>query len=466
MSSASKLPAGVTDPIPRALLRLALPVLASHALRVAYQWVDALWVRGLGVNATAAVTTSVFVMWWMYALNDVVAIGVMAYVSQLLGAGERGRAGVAAWKGLRASAALGVLASVFGAFGAAWAAGLMGETGETARVGTAYLRVVLMGAPLPMLCLTCESIMRSSGDTRTPLLLDLGSVAFNAVLAPLLIYGLGSFRGLGVVGAGLATLCAQALLLLGYAWLALRRHPAFPLSRRAAGPPVNLAGMARVGMPAALIGMLFSVVYINFARAASVFGPAALAVVGIVNRVESLEYMVAVAIGGAGAALVGQNLGAGRVDRATRVISTGLRWGLVFSGILMIPLLGFPGFFVSLFSTDPEVLRLGTPYMRIVGACALFNTAELITAEGVIGSGHTAPISIIFSVFSLIRIPLTLMVPGWGFGVLGIAWVISSTCVLRAITILAWASRGTWKKGLSSQLQVVPGSRPEPPEGL
>ena len=52
------------EPVPRALLRLALPVLASQALRLGYQWVDAVWVRGLGVSATAAVTTSVFAMWY------------------------------------------------------------------------------------------------------------------------------------------------------------------------------------------------------------------------------------------------------------------------------------------------------------------------------------------------------------------------------------------------------------------
>src|SRR5882672_1142242 len=108
------LPRGVTRPIPGELLRLALPVLASQFLRVAYQWVDALWVRGLGVEATAAVTTSIFVMWWVYSLNDIFAIGVTAYVSQLLGAGERARAGVAAYQGVRASALLGLIGTVLG----------------------------------------------------------------------------------------------------------------------------------------------------------------------------------------------------------------------------------------------------------------------------------------------------------------------------------------------------------------
>src|SRR5204863_6519814 len=108
----------VEGPLGPTLLRLALPVLASLLLRLGYQWVDALWVRGLGVAATAAVTTSVFVMWSVYSLNDVFAIGVTAYVSQLLGAGERRRAGVAAFKGIRAAATMGCAVGILGIFGA------------------------------------------------------------------------------------------------------------------------------------------------------------------------------------------------------------------------------------------------------------------------------------------------------------------------------------------------------------
>src|SRR5438094_10619526 len=109
LTPSESLPSGVTRPIGRELLRLSAPVFASQLLRIGYQWVDALWVRGLGVEATAAVTTSIFVMWAMYSLNDVFAIGVTAYTSQLLGAGDRARAGVAAYKGLRASALAGLL---------------------------------------------------------------------------------------------------------------------------------------------------------------------------------------------------------------------------------------------------------------------------------------------------------------------------------------------------------------------
>ncbi len=460
----SGLPCGVTDPIPGALLRLALPVLASQVLRVAYQWVDALWVRGLGVEATAAVTTSVFVMWSVYALNDVFAIGVTAYVSQLLGAGDRRRAGVAAYKGVRASAMMGLVGTALGLFGAREIYALMGSEGAVLDEGTRYLSVILAGAPLPMMALTCESIMRAAGDTRTPFLIDLAAVALNAVLDPILIYGWGPAPAMGVAGAAWATVGAQGVMVLGYMTMAARRHRAFPMSRSAPGPPVRIAGLAKVGAPAALIGMLFSVVYVAFSRSASHFGAAALAVVGMANRIEAVAFVVAVAIGTAGAALVGQNLGAGRPDRAVEVIRTGLRWDVWIGAVLTVVIMAWPAFFISLFTRDPEALRLGVPYLRVLAACLIFNGVELVIADSVLGSGHTVAISWIFSAVSLVRIPLALLVPLWpGVGVVGIAWIITATCIVRALIIVAWAARGTWKSGLRREIHGVEPPLPEPP---
>src|SRR5262245_29356819 len=208
-------PRGVTERIPAALFRLALPVLASQLLRLGYQWVDALWVRGLGVEATAAVTTSIFVMWAIYSLNDIFAIGVTAYTSQLLGAGDRRRAGVAAYQGLRASALMGLLGTVAGLFGARAVYGLIDQDPRMLETGASYLSIVLAGAPLPMVGLTCESIMRAAGDSRTPLAIDLCAVGLNAVLDPLLIYGWGPFPRLGVAGAAWATVLAQAVMVGG-----------------------------------------------------------------------------------------------------------------------------------------------------------------------------------------------------------------------------------------------------------
>jgi putative MATE family efflux protein len=445
--------ATVNSDIPRQLLRLALPAFGSGLMRVLYQWVDALWVQGLGVDATAAVTSSIFVLWAVWSLNDIVAIGVTAYVSQLLGAGDRERAGLAAWKALRASFAIGLVGTFAGLFAGHRIFGLMSADPRTVATGGDYLTILLIAAPLSMMAMTCEHVMRASGDTRTPMLLDALAIGLNAVLAPFLIYGWGPFPRLGVRGAALATAIAWLVLFAGFMLLAARRHRALPLARSASGPPVHLLGMAKVGFPAFLIGALFSVVYIACARAASQYGTAAMAIVGIANRIEAIQFMTAVAIGTAGAALVGQNLGAGRPDRAEEVIRVGLRWGVSIAAVFTVVLLLVPGIFVRLFSPDPEVMRLGVPYLRILSLCMIVNAMEIVTSESVMGSGHTRVLSIIFTTFAILRMPLAFLVPEWtGTGVLGVAWVISVTCAVRSLLVVAWCARGTWKSGLQREL--------------
>jgi Na+-driven multidrug efflux pump len=208
-----------------------------------------------------------------------------------------------------------------------------------------------------------------------------------------------------------------------------------------------------VGAPVAAIGMLFSAVYIAFSASASRYGPASLAIVGIANRVEAVSYLFAVAIGIAGAALVGQNLGAGRPERAVQVIRTGLAWSVCFGAVVTTALVLFPSAFIGLFTADPEVHRVGVPYLRILAACLVFSAAEIAVGEAVLGSGHTLAISTIYTAVSLARLPLAFLVPAWtGLGALGIAWVISGTCVVRCLLILGWTARGTWKTGLARDL--------------
>jgi putative MATE family efflux protein len=449
--------------IPRALIRLALPVLASQALRVAYQWVDALWVRGLGVDATAAVTTSVFVMWAVLSLQDVFGIGVMAYVSQLVGAGDRDRAGVAAWKGLCASATIGIACAVPGAVLAPRIYELMGAPPGVVAEGGRYLGIVLAAAPLPMLGITCEWILRASGDTRTPLLVDCGAVLLNAVLSPLLIYGWAGCPRLGIAGAAWATVAAQVVMIACYATLAARRHPAFPLRRPGTGTDVRILGLARVGLPTALIGLLFSGAYLAFSRSAARFGAASLAIVGIANRIESIVFLASSAIGIGAAAMVGQNLGAGHPGRAETAIRTGVTWiawfSLAFTALMMVA----PAVLIAPFTQDPEVHRVGAHYLRVLALCLVFTGIEIVVFEAIQGSGHTLVLSWIYTVFSLVRIPLAFWVPDlMGNGVAGVAWVITATCVVRTLIIVAWAARGSWKSGLGKELRREAPPLPDP----
>ena len=151
---------------------------------------------------------------------------------------------------------------------------------------------------------------------------------------------------------------------------------------------------------------------------------------------------------------MGQNLGAKRPDRAVAAILTANRWNLWGSGILTVAFFAVPGVFLNFFSRDPEVHRIGAEYLRVLSLCLPFVGIEIVTAEGIIGSGHTRAISAIFTTFSLLRIPLAFIVPAWnGLGVIGIAWLITVTAVLRSMIIVAWAMRRTWLSGLAKELE-------------
>jgi putative MATE family efflux protein len=456
----------LSEPVPRALLRLALPVLASQSLRLGYQWVDAMWVKGLGVQATAAVTTSVFVLWCAYALNDIFGAGLSAYVSQLIGAGERARAGVAVTKALTASFVIGLGCALLGAVFARRLFALMDPAGAVVEQGATYLGLVLLGAPFVLPAETAESALRAAGDTRTPLLIEALSIGLNIVLAPVLIYGWWGWAGvprLGIAGAALATVVAQAVRAASYVVLALRRHPSFPLARHAPGAAVRIRGLARVGVPAAIIGSLFSVVYLAFVRAASPYGGAAVAIVGVANRIEALQFILSLSLGYAGATLLGQALGAGRIDRAEAVLRIAQRWATSLAVLMTAALLAVPQLFLRLFTRDPALFAIGVPYLRILALTVVATGIEITTAETVIGSGHTREMSAIYTVVSLLRIPLAFAVTRWwNAGVLGIAWLITVSCIARSILLVGWAARGTWKRGLGRELH---GDRPAPDAG-
>src|SRR5206468_8142545 len=156
-------------------------------------------------------------------------------------------------KAAAASFGMGLVLAAAGTVAARPLFSAMDPAGTVVEQGATYLRIVLLGAPFVMTALTAETAIRAAGDTRTPLLMDALSITLNIVLAPVLIYGWGPVPRMGIAGAALATVCAQVVLLGCYVALALRRDPALPLGIRAPGPPVRIVGLARVGVPAALI---------------------------------------------------------------------------------------------------------------------------------------------------------------------------------------------------------------------
>jgi putative MATE family efflux protein len=433
-------------PLLRALVRLATPVVVMQACHTLFHLVNVMWVGRLGASATAAVTTSFFLLWTLYAIADIAGVGTTATVARHVGAGERAQAGYASAQGGLLAIVIGLLLTVLGELFVPRLFALVGTAPDVQALAVTYVRITLLGAVVSFLYVWAESTMRAAGDTRTPLIVIASSLALNAALDPLLIFGLGPFPRLGVAGAAVATVIAQCAAVAWFLVLAFRRHPAFPLDFAALRrfQPRYARALAKIGTPYALIGILFSFVYLYFAHVAARFGTAAVAVVGVANRVESITYLVAAGFGLACEAIVGQNLGAGRADRAERAawLSSGLMAS--FATVIMLAMLLVPRALLAFFTPDPEVIKTGASYLRILALGQVFTAVELVLNGAFSGAGDTLPPMVISTTVSVLRIPLAAAFTH-ALGLDGLAWMITLTCAVRVAILVLWYRRGAWR---------------------
>lgn len=457
-------------PINRAIFVLAGPVIAGEALHTAFHLVDLFWVGRLGAWATAAIVTSLFAIWIAFSLANLVTTGLGAHISRAIGAGDRDLAGHAAAQGLWLCVLLSVPVVVFGGAGARTLFSILGTDARVSDAGSAYLRIIALGMPFSFLYLTAGSVMRACGNTRTPMKVTGSFVLANVALAPFLIYGFGPIPALGVPGSAVATVACMGGAVVAYFVLAVRRHPDLPI--RAASlrrpDPAMLVSLVRVGAPYCAVGAIFSAVYLWYAHLASSFGEAALAILGLGNRLESITYLTADGFAVATSTFVGQNLGAGNPARAERgawravwiMSGIGAVMGLVF--------LAVPELLLGIFTHDAAAIQTGATYLRILAICQIVTGLEGVIGGGFAGAGNTVPPMVVHVAFAIARIPLaSWAVFGLGLGLFGVAWTMSLTCIVRGFILGWWFRRGAWKTmELPGSLRPLPPSEEPEPTGV
>ena len=434
-------------PLTRALFRIAGPAILAKALHAALGLVDVFWVSRLGAAQSAAVTTSFFASWILVSAVDLTALGILAHVARHTGAHDRARAGHAAAQGLVVGVWLGVLFAVGAWFAAPWLFRTLGTASDVTTNGVTYLRILFLAAPFTFTYLNCEFLMRAAGDTRSPLVVAAIAVLFNAVLDPLLIYGVGPFPRLGVAGAGWATLLAQAVACAVFAAYAFRRHPNFPLtvaSLRQLDMRLT-ANLLRIGFPGMAVGTFYSTIYLFMSGIAARLGTRELAILGLANRSESVTYLVTNGFGAATATVVGQCLGAGRPERAERAAWASVGWMTGYAFLTGTLLVVWPQAILRLFTADPSVVELGAPYLRILGYAQPLMAVEIVLEHAFAGAGDTVPPMLVSVPMNALRVPLLWWIVRTGGGLLEMGWVLAITCMARGVLAALWFRRGGWK---------------------
>lgn len=393
----------------RALWSIAWPVIALGLVRAGYFLADTFWAGRMGDDAPAALSAmggAAFATWILSSLADLSAVGTHALVARAAGAGDRGAIRDAATQGAWLSLALGVAVAVFARPLADGYFALVGFSGPAFEaplaMGTSLLRVLAWGFSAMTLQASLSAVFRGLGDTRVPMILSATTFVVNAVLAPVLIFGAGIFPRLGLAGAAWATVFASGLgALLSLVALVLRGDaPTLALPRFA-----TLGRIAAIGVPQAVSGVGFCLVYVLLGEVLTSFGPTAIAGLGIGHRVESIAYHVAVGFGAGAATMVGQHLGAGDPLAATRAANLGAK----LAALAMLPFMAVfvlaPRALVALWALDPETLARGSSYLLAAGAVLVLMALEVVYESAFAGAGETMPALLVALPLTAARIP-------------------------------------------------------------
>lgn len=442
VTSEREVPHILRDPIGRVVLRVALPAVGSTLLITLFAAFDTFWVGTyVGSAGLAAVTISLFWIWLIISIAEMVSIGLTAVAARRHGERRSEDAAVAVGNALVVSVGLGVIVALAGHLWLDAIFAAMNTPAAVTALGRAYLGTYLWAAPLLFGFFAVDAAFRSSGDTRTPLLLLAASVAVTLVLDPVLILGLLGAPELGIRGAAVATITTRSVVFV--AGLVMLRRRGLIRWRGFDWP--TIAAMCRIGAPTAVTGVMFSLIYVLVTRTATGFGTSAIAALGLGHRIESWLYMIGVGFGAAAAAIVGQNLGARQPDRAARAGWVTAAYATTPGVIFWALALTIPAQLAAIFTGDPAVVAEAANYLRIGAWSELAICAEVVLEGALGGAGHTLPPMLTSTLITASRVPIAIWAAA-RWGPTGIWWTISITAIVRALAMVWIWQRGGWKR--------------------
>lgn len=432
----------------RQVLRLAWPAVLSMLLHTVMTITDAFWVGRLGADEMAAVITSLFVIWMIFSLVSILDAGTVAVISRFCGARNFERVSHSARQAVTLGLAFSVVFTILGLLTADLLFDVMDTSERVAELGAVYLRTIFGITLCIFMTELMSAIFRSSGDTKTPLIVSSTAIALNLILDPLLIFGWGLFPRLEVAGAALATAISYSFGLLLYLIVVKAGRLTFPFNWSEYKRPdfKILWQMIKIGTPMSISGVVFSVVYLFMTRITAAFGTEPIAALGIGNRLESISFLICFGFSMAVSALVGQNLGALKPERAERSVYYSMAITGVITTLIALAFVLVPRQLAAFFIADAEVQAITVDYLIIIAASQPAMAVVIMIEGAFIGAGNTMPPMITTVCYALARLPIAyLLCFNFGVGVNGVWWAISVTMIVAAVVMLMLFRRGKWK---------------------
>ena len=424
-------------PILKTLTKLAIPIMASYFIGTLYNITDMAWIGQLGSKAVAGVGVGGMFTWLSQGLSSIARMGGQVQVAQCIGRGDREKAHGYAQVAIQLAFYMGLIFALISLIFVHQMVGFFNLTDpEAYSSAVSYTRIACGLIVFSFLTVTLTGLYTAQGDSQTPFWANLIGLATNMILDPILILGPGPFPKLGVIGAAIATVTAQFIVMSIMVLGVVRQKKGNVLKgiRLAAAIPGSyLKGICQIGIPSGIQDMTYCFISMILTRMVSGFGAEAIATQRVGGQIESISWHTADGFAAALNAFTAQNYGAGKMDRVKKgyrasLLTVGI-WGLLVTAIFVFA----PNTIARIFFHEPKAIAIAVSYLIIIGLSEAFLCVEITTIGAISGLGKTHLCSIISILFTSMRIPLAIVLGNTSLGLDGIWWALSSTTMIKGI---------------------------------
>lgn len=435
--------------IRRAIFMLAVPMILEMIMESIFALVDIMYVSQISVNAVATIGLTESVITLIYAVAIGLSIAATAIVARRVGEKDLKGASNAAVQVIFLGVIVAIVISFIGILYPKEILKIMGGSPELIEEGYGYTKVLLGGNMTIMLLFLINAIFRGTGEASISMWTLILSNGLNLILDPMFIFGFGPIPAFGVEGAAIATTIGRgtavvfqlAILFFGYSKIKIGIKD---LIIRV-GVMLNLIRVSLGGIGQFFIGTSS---WVFLMRIMSEFGSEVLAGYTIAIRVMLFTLMPAWGMSSAAAALVGQNLGAKKPDRAEESVWKTSMYSSIFMGLISILYLVFAPQIIALFNETLDVVKYGSLCLRIMTAPFVFYGFGMIVINAFNGAGDTkTPTYINFICYWLLQLPIAYIAAiTLNYGPVGVFWAIALGEVAMAVIAIVWFKKGHWKK--------------------
>lgn len=418
------------------LFKLAMPIMATSFIQMAYNLTDMAWVGRIGSEAVAAIGSVGILTWMSISISLLTKVGTEVSVAQAIGLKDEKAAKKFASHNITLALIISVCIAIILLLFANPIINIYNLNNYISSLASSYLRIVATALPFLFLSGVFTGIYNAAGKSKTPFVINGIGLVTNMILDPVLIFAF----DLGTMGAAIGTWLSHFMVFAIFVYeLKFRKVFFNGITFLTKLKKKYLIKIIKIGLPVATLNTLFSIISMNLGKVASQHGGhIGLMTLTTGGQIEAITWNTSQGFSTALSAFVSQNFAAGKIKRVLNAFKITLWMTLIFGALCSLLFIIYGKEIFSIFVPEKYAYTAGGIFLVIDGYSQMFMMLEIATQGIFYGIGKTLPPAIISITLNYSRIPLSLWLISLGYGVEGIWWSICITSILKGISCLTW----------------------------